>query len=196
MRVRDTDKVELVKQKAIELIVTGGLEGFSMNKLAKACNISVATLYIYYKDRDDLIIKIAIEEGNNMGAAMIKDFDPEASLEEGLRKQWENRSAFALNNPMSSLLFEQLRSSSYQEQFLESFLKEFKEVVTKFMQNIIKRGEINEMPFEVYWSVAFAPLYNLIRFHNEGKSKGGKPFKLTDDILWQTFDLVIKALKK
>ncbi|MCY1481216.1 putative HTH-type transcriptional regulator [compost metagenome] len=196
MRIRDEEKTRLVKEKAIELIVTHGLEGFSMNKLAKACSISVATLYIYYKDRDDLIITIAVEEGNKMGTAMIADFDPEMSLEEGLRKQWENRCNYSINNPMMSLFFDQLRSSSYQQEFLASFLKEFKTVVGKFMHNIIQRGEIDKMPFEVYWSIAFAPLYNLIRFHNEGKSMGGRPFKLTDEILWQTFDLALKALKK
>ena len=196
MRIRDEEKTKLVKEKAIELIVTHGLEGFSMNKLAKACSISVATLYIYYKDRDDLIITIAVEEGNKMGTAMIVDFDPEMSLEEGLRKQWENRCDYSINNPTMSLFFDQLRSSSYQQEFLASFLKEFKTVVGKFMHNIIERGEIDKMPFEVYWSIAFAPLYNLIRFHNEGKSMGGRPFKLTDEILWQTFDLALKALKK
>lgn len=196
MRIRDTDKVNLVKQKAIELIVTDGLEGFSMNKLAKACGISVATLYIYYKDRDDLILKIAVEEGNKMGSAIIKGFDPESSFEEGLRIQWQNRCSYALNNPEKTALFEQLRNSSYQEEFLESFLKEFKVVVGKFMQNVIERGEIEKIPFEVYWSIAFAPLYNLIRFHTEGRSKGNEPFKLSDEILWKTFDLVVKALKK
>ena len=196
MRIRNTDKVQLVKQKAIELIVKHGLEGFSMNKLAKACSISVATLYIYYKDRDDLILKIAIEEGALMGDAMIKDFDPEMLFEQGLRKQWENRYSYMVANPIMTLFFEQLRSSSYQQIFLSSFLKDFKLVMGKFMDNVIARGEIDVMPFEVYWSVAFAPLYNLIRFENEGQSMAGKPFKMTDEILWKTFDLVVKALKK
>jgi TetR/AcrR family transcriptional repressor of multidrug resistance operon len=196
MRIRNTDKVKLVKQKAIELIVKHGLEGFSMNKLAKACSISVATLYIYYKDRDDLILKIAIEEGTLMGDAMIKDFDPEMLFEQGLRKQWENRYNYMVANPIMTLFFEQLRSSSYQQIFLSSFLKDFKLVMGKFMDNVIARGEIDVMPFEVYWSVAFAPLYNLIRFENEGQSMAGKPFKMTDEILWKTFDLVVKALKK
>ena len=196
MRIRNTDKVQLVKQKAIELIVKHGLEGFSMNKLARACSISVATLYIYYKDRDDLILKIAIEEGALMGDAMIKDFDPEMLFEQGLRKQWENRYSYMVANPIMTLFFEQLRSSSYQQTFLSSFLKDFKLVMGKFMDNVIARGEIDVMPFEVYWSVAFAPLYNLIRFENEGQSMAGKPFKMTDEILWKTFDLVVKALKK
>jgi hypothetical protein len=99
-------------------------------------------------------------------------------------------------NPIMTLFFEQLRSSSYQQIFLSSFLKDFKLVMGKFMDNVIARGEIDVMPFEVYWSVAFAPLYNLIRFENEGQSMAGKPFKMTDEILWKTFDLVVKALKK
>jgi TetR/AcrR family transcriptional repressor of multidrug resistance operon len=196
MRTRNTDKVQLVKQKAIELIVKNGLEGFSMNKLARACNVSVATLYIYYKDRDDLIIKVAVEEGRLMGDAMIKDFDPELPFEQGLRKQWENRYNYMIANPIMSLFFDQLRSSSYQQEFLSSFLKGFQVVVGKFMHNVIERDEIEAIPFEVYWSVAFAPLYNLIRFETEGQSMGGKPFKMTDEILWKTFNLVVKALKK
>lgn len=196
MRIRNTDKVQLVKQKAIELIVKDGLEGFSMNKLAKACNISVATLYIYYKDRDDLILKIAIDEGTKMGDAMIKDFDPAMPFEEGLRKQWENRYGYMKANPIMTLFFEQLRSSSYQQSFLSSFLTDFKVVMGKFMDNVIARGEIDKMPFEAYWSVAFAPLYNLIRFEQEGQSLSGQPFKMTDEILWKTFDLVVKGLKK
>ncbi|MGY4537502.1 TetR/AcrR family transcriptional repressor of multidrug resistance operon [Mucilaginibacter sp. UYNi724] len=196
MRVRNSDKVQLVKQTAIELIVKDGLEGFSMNKLAKACNISVATLYIYYKDRDDLILKIAMEEGTVMAEAMIKDFNPDMPFEDGLRRQWLNRYAYIKDKPQINSFFEQMRTSSYQEEFLAGFLTEFKVTMSKFMHNIIDRGEIEVMPFEVYWSIAFSPLYNLIRFDNEGKSMGGKPFKLTDQMLWQAFELVVKALKK
>ena len=195
MRTRDTDKVQLVKQKAIELMVKDGLEGFSMNKLAKACNISVATLYIYYKDRDDLIVKIAVEEGKLMADSMIKNLNPEASLEEGMRIQWQNRYQYMVDNPLLALFFEQLQSSTYHVQFMDAF-NDFKQVVGKFMQNVIKRGEMDAMPLEVYWSVAFAPLYSLIRFKNQGQSIGGKPFTMSDEVLWKTFDLVIKALKK
>ena len=196
MRTRNIDKVQLVKQKAIELIVKDGFEGFSMNKLAKECNISVATLYIYYQDRDDLILKIAMEEGALMSDTIIRGFDPEMHFEQGLRTQWGNRYQYMIDNPNMNLFFDQLRSSSYQEKFLSGFLKDFKIVMGKFMENIIARGEIDAMPFEVYWSVAFSPLYNLIRFENEGQSMSGMPFKMTDEILWKTFDLVVKALKK
>lgn len=195
MRVRDEEKVKLVKQTAIKLIVQDGFEGFSMNKLAKTCGISVATLYIYYEDRDHLIISIAKEEGDRMGDAMISNFDPEASFEEGMRVQWQNRYAFISQNPVTGLFLEQLRTSTYQERFLDDFMRKFRHVIEQFMHNIVARGEINAMPLEVFWSVAYAPLYSLIRFDREGQSLAGKPFKMTEEMLWQTFNLVIKALK-
>ncbi|MBK1896180.1 TetR/AcrR family transcriptional regulator [Chryseobacterium paridis] len=196
MRLKEGDKKELIKTEAIKMIIKDGLEGFSMNKLAKACKISVATPYLYYKDRDDLILTIAKEEGQRMSDAILKDFDPEADFEEGLRVQWKNRYGYMTTYPDRHFFFEQLRNSSYQEEFLHHFLQRFKEVLGKFWDNAVKRGELDHMPFEVYWSVAFSPMYSLARFHNEGKSLGGKAFKMTDEILWKTFDLVIKALKK
>ncbi len=120
----------------------------------------------------------------------------EPTVEEGLKQQWKNRAKCLFENPWSAQMIEQLRTSTYQLQVLEVFGKNFKEPLGKFMHNSIERGEIDQMPFETYWSIAFAPLYNLIRFHNEGQSLGGKPFVLTDEILWKTFELVIKALKK
>lgn len=196
MRSRDTNKESLVKQTAISMIVKNGLEAFSMKKLARACNISVATLYIYYEDRDDLILNIAMESGKLMSDAIIKNFDPCSSFEDGLRQQWKNRYKFMIDYPELGLFFDQLRSSSYQEQFLSGFLKDFKLVMGKFMHNVMERGEVEEMTLETYWSVAFAPLYALARFDVEGKSIGGKPFKLSEDIVWKTFELVVKALKK
>ncbi|QNK64894.1 TetR/AcrR family transcriptional regulator [Pedobacter sp. PAMC26386] len=196
MRARDIEKENLVKKTAIEIIGKGGFDSFSMNKLAKACGISVATLYIYYKDKDDLISHLAAEHGKLMGESMLLNFDTEASFEDGLRIQWENRYRYLINNPTLSGFYEQLRASIYQEQFLNTFMKDALGPFERFNENIVTRGEVGAMPFEVFWSIAFAPLYSLVKFNNEGQSLGGKPFKMNDEMLWQAFDFVVKALKK
>jgi TetR/AcrR family transcriptional repressor of multidrug resistance operon len=202
MRTRDINKEQLVKQKAIEIIVKHGLEGFTINKLAKACGISVGTPYVYYKDKDDLILKIVLEEGAKMEEAMNKNFDPEASLEEGLRIQWQNRFNYMIENPLLGQFFDQISSSSYHQQFLEmfnndsgGFLAGFKENMGRFIINNVKRGDMVDLPFEIYWSVAFGPLYTLMRFHDRGRSVTGAPFEINEELVWLTFDRVIKALK-
>jgi len=195
MRPRDIHKENLVKSKAIELIVKEGLEGFSMNKLARACKISVNTLYIYYKDRDDLIVKIAREEGKRMSDVMLAAFDPNAAFEQGLRVQWKIRFEYLKDKPLLKSFFDQLQSSTYQEQIADS-LNEFTAAVTLFMKNVIARGEMVDVPAEVYWSVALAPLYSLINFHHKKRGLKGRAFEVNATILWTTFDLVVKALKK
>ena len=54
MRLRDEQKELLVRTKALELLVAEGFNGFSMHKLAKAANVSPATLYIYFQNKEDV----------------------------------------------------------------------------------------------------------------------------------------------
>ncbi|WP_129714485.1 TetR/AcrR family transcriptional regulator [Pedobacter sp. SYP-B3415] len=195
MRKRDPEKEEAVKTKAIDMLVNDGFEGFSMNKLARACGISVATLYIYYRDKDDLILSIAAEKFREMSEAVLGDFDPEADFETGMRKQWENRYRFMTERPVITRLLEQFRSSSYQQRVIPDISRAFKEKMGAFVKSAVKRGEIGQMSIETFWCVAFAPLYALLRFHEEGRNMAGQPFTVNEAILWQTFTFVMKALK-
>jgi len=195
MRTRDIVKERIVIEKAIELIVSDGFQGFSMNKLAKACNVSVATLYIYYKDKEDLILQIGTAIGKDFFATTLKDFSPDLSFSEGLKKQWQNRAAFALQYPNEVACFEIIRHSSHGEQILQDSIQGFKEIMAQFFNNAVNKNELLPLPIEVFWSVAYGPLYSLLRFHREGKSMGGKPFTFTDEIMDQTFELTLKALK-
>jgi TetR/AcrR family transcriptional repressor of multidrug resistance operon len=78
-----------------------------------------------------------------------------------------------IENPLMGKFFDQMRSSSYQLDLLWMCLcKEFKVNIGRFMDNVVARGEINEMPFEVYWSVAFAPLIRIDPFpHGRAKRR-------------------------
>lgn len=194
MRTRDTNKEEIVKQKAIEMLVKLGIEGFGMNRLAKESGVSVATLYIYYTDKDDLIKKIGVEIGQNFFNEMIKDFLPTMPFKEGLCKQWENRARFALKYPLNVACWELLSHSSYRDYILEQSLSDFKITMSSFLQNAITKKELLPISTEVFWSIAYGPLYSLLRFENEGKNFGGGPFKLTQKTTDEAFELVIKAL--
>lgn len=194
MRTRNTDKEALVKQKAIELLVELGFEGFSMNKLAKACGISVATLYIYYTDKDDLIKQIGIETGKAFFGSALKGFDPEMPFSDGLRLQWENRIAYFKDNALNMHCWDVIRHSPHGEYVLRESHGNFRDVLRDFSKNAIARGELVQLPMEVFWSIAYGPIYTLLRFQAEGKSFGGKPFQFTEEMKEEAFTAVIRAL--
>lgn len=195
MRTRDINKENTIREKAIGLIVKEGLDGFSMQKLAKAAGVSPATLYIYYKDRDDLITQIATEISNRLMETSLKGLHPKMSFADGMEIQWKNRMEFFLKYPLDIEFIEQIRYTPIYNTIKQTIRKNFGEVLGKFMHNAINRGEVSPLPFEVYWSIAFAPLYQLIKFHNQGESPGNDVFVISDELVNQTLQLVLKALK-
>ncbi|THU39990.1 TetR/AcrR family transcriptional regulator [Niastella caeni] len=195
MRTRDVNKENIIQEKAIEMIVKEGLDGFSMQKLAKAANVSPATLYIYYKDRDDLITQIATTVSHRLMETSLKGMHPKMSFADGLELQWKNRMEFFFKHPLDVEFIEQIRYMPTYDSVRDSIRQNFGDVLGRFVHNAINRGELQPLPFEVYWSIAFAPLYQLIKFHAQGSSPASEKFSINDDIVNQTLQLVIKALK-
>jgi len=196
MRPRDNKKEEAIKRSAVELVVREGFDGLSMHKLARAAGVSVATIYIYFKDRDDLILSICREEMHRMNASSMKGFSAGMSFAEGLRVQWRNRARHWMKYPMESQFMERIRHSPYQDRAIAFVTKEFTDAMYGFVSRAIRKRELVELPIEIYWTVAYAPLYQLVKFHMDGVHfPGKKGFRLTQQKMDQTLELVLKALK-
>jgi TetR/AcrR family transcriptional regulator, multidrug resistance operon repressor len=195
MRTRDESKEAAIRQKALEMIVKHGFDGFSMQKLARAASVSPATIYIYFKDREDLLLQLCQEVSQKMMDATLKDFDPAMSFSEGLKLQWINRARYCMENQIEMLFLEQIRNSPLYEKSMALINERFKTVMGEFVHRAIEKKELVEVPIEVYWSIAFAPLYMLVKFHNSGTSIGGRQFRFSEEIMTQTLAIVLKGLK-
>jgi AcrR family transcriptional regulator len=196
VRTRDERKERLIRKRALEMIVKQGFGGFSMQKLAKAASVSPATLYIYFKDKDDLVFQLYRETVHRMSEETLRDFDASMSFDEGLRVQWKNRARFCLEHPLEAHFLEQIRYSPWHERALDATDNLFAEAMRAFVKNAIRKKELIKVPVEVYWSVAFAPLYQLVKMNMHKKGLPGTgPFELSDKILELTLELVLKALK-
>jgi TetR/AcrR family transcriptional repressor of multidrug resistance operon len=195
MRTRDETKEQALREKAVEMIVKEGFDGLSMQKLAKAVGISPATIYIYYKDREDLIVQLWNTEMERMMEASLKGFDPSMHFDEGLKIQWMNRAKFYIENPLSAHFMEQIKYSPYYDLCVKRADIKFTMIMREFVRNAIQRKEVVKLQVEVYWSIAFAPLYSLVKMHMSGRGIGGyEKFELDEKTMNQTLKLVLKAL--
>ncbi len=196
MRTRDPKKEKAIRDKALAMIVKEGFDGLSMQKLAKAAGVSPATIYIYWKDRDDLILGLYRDVFRQMSETTLEGFDPSLSFRDGLRIQWRNRAKYCLEHPLENHFMEQVKFSPLHDKAQEIVGGAFIEAMRTFVKGAIKRGELIRIPVEVYWSLAFAPLYQLVKYHKHGRGMPGTgPFVLDDKIMTMTLDLVLKALK-
>ena len=194
MRTRDENKESAIREKAMELIVAEGFDGLSMQKLAKAANVSPATIYIYYKNREDLLNQLFNHVQQTFYEVALAGFNPDLSFEEGLWIQWKNRLKFILKYPVHFQFHEQFRNSPLINHG-DVNVSNFKESMKLFVINAIKKGELKKMEPEIFWSIAYGTFYSMVKFHVQEITIMGNDFKLTDAKLKAAFDMIIKALK-
>ena len=200
MRTRDPKKEQAIRRKALEMIVRSGLDGFSMQKLARAARVSPATLYIYFKDRDDLVFQVYREQMELMTAEALRDFDADGPFENGLRVQWKNRARYAISHPLEAQFLEQVRHSPYFTLFRDRLPQTFFDMMRRFAINAISRKEMRPMPPEIFWSLVYAPLYQLVRFAQQDggffRSGAEHPkFQLNDATLELALRCVLQAVR-
>ena len=195
MRVRDENKIEAIFQQALKMVVNEGFDGLSMQKLAKAAGVSPATIYIYFKDREDLLLQLHKKEFEKFFEYLMKDFDTEMDFATGMAVQWRRRAHYVIQNPDLAHFMEQFSFSPLHSKSMQYRDSRFKEAMHRFVNKAIKDKQLMPMPIEVYWAVSYAPLYSLVKFHKAGMNMAGEPFELTDEMLTQTLALVLKALK-
>jgi len=194
MRLRDVNKEILIREKAIAMVVNHGFDGLSMHKLAREAGVSVATIYIYFKDREDLLQQLYKEETKKMSDATLIGFDPECHFDEGLKVQWLNRMKYCLADPNSMSFIEQVKHSPLIDRSVMD--RTFIDAMSKFVQTAIDRNELIPLPMEIYWSIAFAPLYQLLKFHISPSGMPGRPpFTFDEAKIDLALQLVLKALK-
>jgi TetR/AcrR family transcriptional repressor of multidrug resistance operon len=194
MRKRDINKEITIHRKAVEMVVSMGFDGFSMKKLAKAANISVSTIYIYFKNKEDLINRLFIEIEQKFEEDALKKFDPGMSFESGLWLQWKNRYKNIVKDPLSFYFFEQFRNSPL---IKHKDIKQnvFRKKMNEFVKNAISKKEVVDLPIDIFWAIAYGAFYTLIKFHLDKATMAGKPFLLNEHKMKQAFDHVIKSLK-
>jgi len=177
------------------MIVKDGFEGLTMQKLAKKAHVSPATIYIYFKDREDLLNQLYNDCQETFEETVLADFDPEMPFKEGLWLQWKNRYRFLMEYPNEFHFMEQFRSSPLINH-KDIRITSFRDAMGKFVKNAIRRKELRKLPAEVYWALAYGPFYALLKFHLNKKSIIGQPFQMTEKSMKETFGLVVQTLTR
>lgn len=193
MRLKDENKEIIIRQIAMEMIVTEGFDHLSMQKLAKLANISPSTIYVYFDSREDLVNKLYIDVQEKFEKDVLHNFSDNLRFEEGLWLQWNNRLNNIIQNPIAYRFYEQFRNSPliHQKNMRPTA---FIQAMKAFHQNAIRNKEIANLPTEIFWAMAYGPFYTLVKFHLDKATMAGVVFSVTEQKLRQCFELVIKAL--
>lgn len=198
MRPKDTVKEEAIKQVALRMIAEDGLENLSMQRLAKAAGISPRTIYIKYENKEDLLIKLFIDEVlGAYEAAVLKDFSELMTLEDGVRCIWRNTFHYFRKNREGFVLMQYGRSSpmlnkAYQERDIR--MGQFFQPIHRFLKRQVREGLVPHYPHEVHRALLFAPLFDLLQEYYEYCDRPRQI--ITEKVILDAAAAVVRGLKK
>ena len=198
MRPKNLIKEEAIRTIALQIISEEGLENLTMQKLAKAANISPRTIYIKYDNKEDFLVKLFIDEV--LGAyekAILENFNPDMDFAQGVKKLWMNGFKYLTNNKHSFALIQHGKSSpllnkAYQQKNIKE--GQFFAPIHTFVQRNVKEGVIKNFQFEVHRALLFAPVLDLA---NEYFDYAARPKQIiTEEIVLECCEAVIKGVLK
>ncbi len=198
MRPKNLEKEAALRSIALQIISEEGLENLSMQKLAKAANVSPRTIYIKYENKEDFLIKLFIEEV--LGAyekATLENFSPDMDFGEGVKHIWMNSFRYLKNNRHAFALLQYGKSSpllnkAYQQNNIKQ--GDFFSPIHRFLELQVSKGIIKNFPFDVLRALLLAPLLDLV---NEYFDYQERPEQIiTEEVLLECCDALIKGMLK
>lgn len=188
MRIRDDDKVTRIYLAAMKVINLKGFQGSSMTKIATEADISPATIYLYFENKDDMINKLFIHLKTKMGNSFISSQVDLSASKGTFRIIWLHHYQYIIDN---------LEEYNFIENFsncplLEHVEKEDKLDYYPAFESLFEKAKAAKLiqPFEkeIIFSLLFSPINQMVK---KTKSKGTT---LSTNELIQLFEASWRAI--
>jgi len=100
-------KREALIKATIELVNNNGFHATSMSKIAKMANVSPATIYLYFENKQDLINKVYLEVKKAYTAYAFETYSTSMSVADGFEFVWKRIAHFKLKEVDKALFLSQ-----------------------------------------------------------------------------------------
>jgi len=160
MRVKDLSKIDLVFKSTLKLIRNHGIAGITMARIAKESNLATGTLYIYFKNKEELINALYHKLEKDASTRFLAGYNPDLPYKECLKRVWVNYLNHRINFHDESIFMEQYYYSSYITLAQKQLAEEMKQPVYK----IINRGkEEGIVTTKIETEILFSAMIGFIR---------------------------------
>tara|TARA_R110002096_G_scaffold226212_3_gene415546 strand:+ start:118 stop:690 length:573 start_codon:yes stop_codon:yes gene_type:complete len=137
VRVKDETKQLAIVENTLDIVFERGFAGIKMADLANRVGLSVSTLYVYYRNKEDLIVSIAIGLIERETQRSEQEITEDLPYKLKLKMLWLFWINFSINNKKEMSFLEQLKKSPYYEKVPISV----KETKSKMAMNLIELGK-------------------------------------------------------
>jgi len=158
MRTKDDEKEAALFEATVKLVNEIGFASSSVSKIAREAGVSPATIYVYYKNKEDLLVSIYIEIKLDLTRAMLSGFDARLPIRDIFRNVWLNMFEYISNNLEYYKFIEQFSSSPYSSLVNRQEVEQYYEPLIKVLQRGIEQKIIKNVNFDILTAFLYYPI--------------------------------------
>jgi AcrR family transcriptional regulator len=186
MRIKDEKKEQAIYDAAVGLITANGLADTSMSQIAKKADVSPATIYIYFENKEDMLGKTYTHVKREMAAALARGLKPELSVREAFKVIWNNFYKYAVNHAMEFAFTEQFANSPLVDRLRKEEGRSYFQPLFEWFERGRREKIFKDLPPQVFAAFAFEPLVGLVKQHFCGEVVlDAKTLKTVYEITWE-----------
>jgi TetR/AcrR family transcriptional regulator, repressor of fatR-cypB operon len=189
LKQRDDNKIQQIFTATLQLVVKSGVAGITMRQIAKEAKMATGTLYIYFKDKDELINQLYASCRASSVNTYFKGYDDTMPFKEGFRIIWNNILNDRLENFDVSVFMEQC----YHSPFISASTKEMSRQMLKPLFKLIDKGkeakllkDLDTIKLLIFMMSSITAIIKYVNYHEK---------KITEEMKKNAFAICWDGLK-
>jgi AcrR family transcriptional regulator len=190
LKLKDEHKVGQIFSATLNLVVQIGVAGITMRQIASKAGMATGTLYIYFKDKDELINQLYEDCRTSSINAYFNGYDPAKPFKTGFRKIWENILAHKIANFDVAVFMEQC----YHSPFISESTKEMSHQLLKPLYRLMEKGKedliLKDFDTKLLLTFMIGSITEVIKYVKYNNKK------ISGDVVEDAFSICWDGLKK
>jgi len=189
MRTKDNEKETALFEATVKLVNDIGFASSSVSKIAREAGVSPATIYVYHKNKEDLLVSTYIAIKLDLSKALLRGFNDRLPIRDILKNVWFNMFEYISNNLEYYKFIEQFSSSPYSFLINRQEVEQYFDPLIRVLQTGIEQKIIKNVSFNILAAFMYYPITVLA---NPSLSSD---FELNEENIETAFTLAWDAIK-
>ena len=190
MKKKSLEKEEEIYRVVLEITAEVGLAGLKMSDIAKQAGLAHGTVYIYFKNKRDLINslfkKVKTKAAISIGTGKVID----GNFFEILKELWKGYIAYLIHNQQETHFLRQCMESPFLEESSKEVSDESRKNLITFFEKGKQEGYVKGMDTELLMSVFSGLAKDVVdKINND-------TLNFSDQLITDSFDLCWHAIRR
>lgn len=190
MRTKDDGKQAALFEATVKLVNEIGFSASSVSKIAREAGVSPATIYVYYKNKEALLVSTYIDIKKDLSHAILDDFDSTLPIRDALKNVWFNLFQYISGHPEYFQYMEQFANTPFSSLVNKEEVEQYFRPVLKVLQQGIEQKIIKNVSFDILKAFVFHPIMVL------SNTRLCQDFELNEDNIDTAFSLAWDAIRR